>query len=612
MSYVERIAGQPEVVPGTAASRPYTWRYVLSIFLRHRREIVLANVVAILAAGLSVPIPLLMPVLVDEVLLDKPAELVAALSTLLPESAQGATGYILAGLAVTVVLRIASMALQVWQTRQFTLVAKDLIYRMRRELLARLERVSMAEYETLGSSTVASHLVVDLNTIDEFTGVTVSRLLIAVLSLIGAAGVLLWMHWPLALFIIVMNPVAVYFTLVISRRVKELKRRENKALQVFQESLSETLDAIHQMRAANRERHYLGRVADLARDIRTHSAAYAWKSDAAGRLSFVVFLVGIDAFRALAMLMVVFSDLSLGRMIAVFGYLWFMLGPVESILSLQYAYQSANAALERINALFRLHDEPRYAHRQNPFAERRTNGVELSGLEFRYGDGPLVLDGLSLAVEPGEQIAIVGASGGGKSTLVQIILGLYVPAAGEVRFDGVPVSDIGLEIVREHVGTVLQHPALLHASVRENLTLGRGRDDDAMWHALRIAQLDDVVAEMPAGLETVIGRSGVRLSGGQRQRLAIARMLLADPNVVILDEATSALDVVTENRVHEALHDHFAGRTMIIIAHRLSAVRRANRVFVLEAGKVAEEGAHDELIRRRGHYARLYGKPQSP
>ncbi len=467
-------------VATAAGHKPYTWHYVLSIFLRHRREIVVANTVAIIAAALSVPVPLLMPLLVDEVLLDKPGNMLAALNALIPQSLSGPTAYIAAVLVITIVLRLASMVLQVWQTRQFSLVAKDLIYRMRCELIARLERVSMSEYETLGSSTVASHLVVDLNTVDEFTGVTVSRLLIAVLTLIGAAAVLMWIHWPLGVFILVMNPVSVYFTLVISKRVKELKRRENKALQIFQEALSETLDAIHQIRAANRERHYLGRVIDLASDIRSHSAAYSWKSDAANRMSFVVFLIGIDAFRAVAMLMVIFSDLSLGRMIAVFGYLWFMLGPIETILGLQYAYQSATAALDRINSLFELKDEPRYAHRVNPFEQRRANSLELLDLRFRYGDGPLVLDGLELAIAAGEQIAIVGASGGGKSTLVQIILGLYTPASGEVLFDGVPVNEIGLDVVREHVGTVLQHPALLHASVRENLTLGRAFGDDAL------------------------------------------------------------------------------------------------------------------------------------
>ncbi len=157
-----------------------------------------------------------------------------------------------------------------------------------------------------------------------------------------------------------------------------------------------------------------------------------------------------------------------------------------------------------------------------------------------------MLDGVSLDIAAGEKVALVGASGGGKSTLVQIILGLYPAKSGELYFDGVNIRDIGLDVVRENVATVLQHPAMLNDSVRENLSLGRVLDDEALWQALEIAQLRDVVKDMPAGLDTIIGRSGIRLSGGQRQRLAIARMILSDPKVVILDEATSSLDTETE------------------------------------------------------------------
>jgi ATP-binding cassette subfamily C protein len=306
--------------------------------------------------------------------------------------------------------------------------------------------------------------------------------------------------------------------------------------------------------------------------------------------------------------MVVFSSLSLGQMIAVFGYLWFMLGPVDTIFSLQVTLQAARAALERVNRLLALRLEPQYPALRDPFAGTRTNALSLRGIRFRYGEGPLVLDGIDLAIARGERVAVVGASGGGKSTLVQVILGLYSPEAGEVRFDDVPVTEIGFERVRAHVGTVLQHPALFNDTVRNNLTLGAPHGEVELWSALRDAELADFVAGMPQGLATMIGRDGIRLSGGQRQRLAIARLLLADPNIVILDEATSALDQQTEARIHAALRRRLAGRTMLIVAHRLSAVKEADRVCVFDAGRIVEHGRHEQLVLHGGVYARLYGE----
>ncbi|WP_306304421.1 ATP-binding cassette domain-containing protein [Methylogaea oryzae] len=201
----------------------------------------------------------------------------------------------------------------------------------------------------------------------------------------------------------------------------------------------------------------------------------------------------------------------------------------------------------------------------------------------------------------------MGASGGGKSTLVQVLIGMYPPSSGMVYYDGSPLDRIGLEVVREHVVTVLQHPMLFNATVRENLTLGRNHGDDALWRALAIAQLREAVEETELGLDTVVGHSGMRLSGGQRQRLAIARMVLAEPAVVILDEATSALDTDTEQRLHTALAQFLEGRTTVIVAHRLSAVRQADRVYVFEDGHICEQGDHHSLIAARGLYAKLYG-----
>jgi ATP-binding cassette subfamily C protein len=551
----------------------------------------------------------LLPLLVDEVLLGNGRAALQVMDRFLPVAAQQPVGYIGLMLLLTLLLRSGALVFNVLQALLFARLSKDIVYRIRIRLIERLKRIALSEYEDLGSGTVTTHLVTDLDTLDKFVGETLSRLLVAILTLTGTAAILLWMHWQLALLILLFNPLVVYATVQLGKRVKHLKKLENDSTARFTQTLAETLDGIQEIRAGNRQGFFMGRLGLRAQQVRDYAIASQWKTDASSRASGLLFQFGIDLFRAAAMLTVLFSDLSIGQMLAVFSYLWFMIGPVEQLLSLQYAYYAAGGALTRINELLARADEPQYPGKIDPFLGQTSVSIEVRGLSFAYGDEP-VLDGLNMHIAAGEKVAIVGTSGGGKSTLVQLLIGLYSPQAGSISFAGASQQQIGLATVRENVAVVLQHPALFNDTVRANLTMGRERTDEACWQALQIAQLASTISALPQGLDSIVGRSGVRLSGGQRQRLAIARMVLAQPKVVILDEATSALDAATEYALHKALSSFLQGRTTLIIAHRLSAVKQADRVLVFDAGRIAEQGEHHQLIADGGLYATLYGHLQ--
>ncbi|MFH4630150.1 ABC transporter ATP-binding protein [Vibrio alginolyticus] len=578
---------------------------------KHKSKLIIANLIALLATLISVPIPLLMPLMVDEVLLDQPAKGLDAMNAILPEAWHTPTGYIFFTLFLVVLMRAASQGLNILQSRQFTLVSKTITFEMRSKMIDKLGRISIRQYETKGSGGINAHLITDIETIDKFIGSTLAKFVISFLTVIGTAIVLLWLDWRLGLFILLVNPIVIYFSRKLGSMVKHLKRKENHSFEIFQNRLVETLDGIYQLRAANKEREFLQQLKDSANQVRVDADKYAWQSEAAGRVSFLLFLIGFELFRAVAMLMVMFSDLTIGQIFAVFGYLWFMLSPVQELLGIQFSWYSAKAALKRINDLLELEEEQRPVPKVNPFKEGREVDVKVENINFSYNNENKVLDNLSLHMPAGKKVALVGASGGGKSTLIQLLIGVYRQNSGSIRFNDELTEDIGFEVIRDKIAVVLQQPILFNDTLRHNLTLGGNFDEMSLWRALEVAQLHDVISQLNHGLDTQVGRNGIRLSGGQRQRLAIARMVLSNPQFVILDEATSALDTATEAALHKALTEFLRGRTTLIVAHRLSAVKQADLIYVLEDGKVTQTGTHGELVEQEGLYQTLYGGIQS-
>lgn len=576
-----------------------SFQLLYKLVLKHKKKLIKANLIALLATLISIPIPLLIPLLIDEVILQKPGGLLLTLTTLFGE--HQALGYIFLTLFVTIVLRFGFFISSVFAHYAFTEIAQDITFTLRKKLLLHLKSVSMNEYETLSSGDVSSKLVSDMQTLESFIGSALSRSIVSVLTLIGVAAVLLMIEWKLGLLILVLHPAVVILTQLIARKVSVFKKEENAAISKFQNSLIETLDLFGQIRASSKENEFINKNIEDAQTLRDETARFGKKSFAAERFSFTLFLSVFELFRALGIVLVLSSDLSLGLMFALFGYLWFMMTPIQDLLSLQYAYSNASAAMLRLNKLFNLEHEPSCESKVNPFKEKSAS-IKVENLNFSYRESQVILKDISLSIKAGAKVALIGPSGSGKTTLAKVLSGFYPPKKGKLFFNETPLCDIGLEVLRKNLFVVLQQPVLFNDTLRFNLTMGDAYADEEIYKALQIAQLSSFVKEMPLGLDSIVGKNGVRLSGGQKQRLSIARMILSNPSIVIFDESTSALDVHTESDLFEALQEFLKKRTIITIAHRLSTVQSSDYIYVMKDGAIVEEGTPEALMQEQGHY----------
>ena len=577
-----------------------TIKSIIKQLLTYKKEVIIGNMIAIVATLLVVLIPLFIPLLVDELLLGKDHGFISWISQNLFTS--DTKGYVLFVLVIILVLRVLSTLLSILQTKVFVSISKNITYKMRASLLSHLKRVSLKEYEMMRVGAVTSKLVTDVETIDGFVSSTISKLIVAVLLLFFSAFVLLWIHWQLAIFILITNPIVVLFTVKLARNIGKLKKEENQAVELFQSSLTETLELFHQIRAANKEEYFFEQSRVKAEALQTHAINYGYKSDRAMKYSYLVFLGGYEIFRAVSILAVAYSDLSVGLMLAVFSYLWVMVNPIQDIINFQYVLSTARAACKRIESIYELEQEPEVEEKVNPFKSQHVIDIEVKNLSFSYQENKNILTNINMQIREASKVAIVGASGSGKTTLSNILVGFYPHDEGEILYAGISNKNLKLSTIRENIHLILQHPKLFNDTMLFNLTLGNTYSDEKVQKALEIAQLSDVIAGLDLGLDTLVGKDGIKLSGGQRQRVAIARMVLADPKVVIFDESTSALDVHTEVKLFDALDDFLSNKTVITIAHRLSTIQSAEFIYVLEDGEVVDSGSPKELLSKDESY----------
>ncbi len=564
------------------------YKRLLRLLLPYKTALIIGSVFLAAASLTNLAVPLLIKDLVDVVMVKKDLSM-------------------LNNIAINIgLLFFLQLICSTAHNYLFDLTEKRIITDFRKKIFGHLQTLSLSFFAKRRTGEIMSRMTNDVTTLENLITDIPATVLQQSIRLFGGILIIIYMNWKLTFMILVLAPILILFAKTFGRKLKRLSTEIQDKLATSTIILEENISNIQVVKSFVRSGLETGRFSDAVEDSFQSAKKRVIIS------SFFGPSIGFIAFTTSLILLwyggreVITGGISPGELIAFILYATIIAGPMGSFARMYTRLQEGVGASTRMFEILDTKEDVRDDAAAIPLPAI-TGKVEFDQVQFHYREDKEVLQGISFSAEPGQVIALVGPSGAGKSTLIQLLHRFYDPIAGEIRIDGTPLKEVSLNSYWSQIGFVPQETLMFGGSIQENIEYAKqGATQEEIIASAKAANAHNFIMDCPEGYQTIVGEKGIRLSAGQRQRIAIARTILKNPRLLILDEATSALDNESELLIQEALERLMQGRTTFVIAHRLSTIHNADKIMVLDKGRIVESGTHQELMENKGLYHRLY------